>query len=243
MMSSWYPRISLGVIDDARSRQRRRRRVVGTALAAIVLAASAYALTHDSSHPAGPSPGAPGVTSGLKAHFSVLRFPHSAGASDLRLPATVASEMIAGGDPMQLHLAATVAATVDGQTVWVIPGASGACVTWAQHAVGGHSFYPAACDATAHVLADGLMGLASAELGAPTTVVGLAPNGSRAVTVTTTDGAIHSVPITHNIFVWHGPRPTSITLTTPTTKTTLHLRKFRTRPPGRPPKQTESPYT
>jgi hypothetical protein len=241
-MSSWLPRISLGVIDDARSHQRRRRRVLGTGLAAIVLAALAYAAIGGSAHPAGPSPGAPRITGALRAHFSVLRFPPNAGTPARRLPAAVASEMIAGGDPMQLHLAATVAVNADGQTVWVIPGAAGACVTWAQHGVGRHTFYPAACAATGQVLAGGLTGSAAAEYGDPMTVVGLAPNGSRGVTVTATNGAKTNVPIVDNVFRWHGARPASITISTPTGKTTRPFPKYRLQGPGHRPSQRESPY-
>jgi hypothetical protein len=65
MISTWQPRISWGVIDDARSHRRRRRQTTGAALVAIVLAACAYAAFGEGSHPA-PSPGA--ATGSLRLH-------------------------------------------------------------------------------------------------------------------------------------------------------------------------------
>jgi hypothetical protein len=57
MMSTWQARISWGVVDDARSHQRRRRQTTGAALVAIVLAIGAYAVLGEGSHRA-PPPGA-----------------------------------------------------------------------------------------------------------------------------------------------------------------------------------------
>jgi hypothetical protein len=129
--------------------------------------------------------------------------------------------MLAGGDPYQLEVADTTAIRLDRETFWLVPGAYGACLTWGVPGLRHHTVYPATCNATGNIDAYGLT-LASAELGAPFTLVGLVPNNSR-VSLTASDGTKERVRVVNNIFLWHGPRPASITLNTPSVHKTIPL--------------------
>jgi len=196
------------------------------------------ARAHHKKHPA-PRNGP--VSPALRSAFGVFRLPAQSttagtGAESAApspgtttappLPAEIAREMVAGGNPYQLDLAATHGFIVSGQPVWVIPGATGGCITNTAIGATGHTFYPAGCGQTANLEAGTLVGAAgpgqislahtTAEANAIFTLVGLAPDANgNTVTALEPDGTELALPVIDNIYVWKGPGsmlPDSVTV-------------------------------
>jgi hypothetical protein len=142
----------------------------------------------------------------------------AASAADPTLPADAVNDLIAGNDPYQLDVAAAQEVSVSGMTVWAVPGASGACLTWTAESTRGNAWYPAVCAATARVDAGLLWGVAghraTPTAAASYVLVGLAPdaNGGSLAAIASSGEAV-SLPVVDNVYVWSAsPLPASLTV-------------------------------
>jgi len=89
-----------------------------------------------------------------------------------------------------------------GLNLWLVPGNSGTCFAWTKP---GAKFAGGGGDCVPNRLA--LAGAFSPIMGGldGVTVIGLAPNGNKTVTLTLADGSSESVPVSHNVYVAKAP--------------------------------------
>jgi hypothetical protein len=150
---------------------------------------------------------------GLRHTFAVLDSTRARAAAVLSqpLPAVIVKSIEQPGSGLgRFGLHANEAVFTGGTyPTWVVPGAGHVCLVVGSIETRGVP--GASCASTAQAEAGELTMLTETDAGAPI-VLGLAPNTNKSITVTNTDGATHSVPVTNNVYEIHSGTPATVDL-------------------------------
>jgi hypothetical protein len=199
-----------------------------TVLAApVVLVVVAVMIIVSQSFSASPRRGA-----GLRHTFAVLSSTRARAAAVLSqpLPAGIVKSIEQPGSGLaRFGLHANEAVFTGGTyPTWVVPGTGFVCLVVGTIETRG--LPGASCASAAQAEAGELTMLTETDAGAPI-VLGLAPNTNKSITVTDTDGAAHSVPVTNNIYEIHSGTPATVNLKSITGSTSTDAVKLSPPPP------------